>query len=59
MRFLYLNDVKTLIEHEEKGINFLIEHKGSWEIENDQLVFYSDSLTNQYNDIIAKLKEAE
>ena len=54
-----LNDVKALIENEEETINFLVENKGSWEIENDQLVFYSESLTKQYNDIIAKIKEAE
>ena len=54
-----LNDLKSLIENEEEAINFLVANKGSWEIENDQLVFYSDSLINQYNDIISKIKEAE
>lgn len=54
-----LNDVKALIENEEETIDFLIKNKGSWEIENDQLAFYSESLSNQYNDIISKIKEAE
>ena len=52
-----LNDVKALIENEEETVNFLVKNKGSWEIENDQLVFYSDSLSKQYNDIIAKIQE--
>ena len=54
-----LNDVKTLVENEEEAINFLAANKGSWEIENDQLAFYSESLNNQYNDIISKIKKAE
>ena len=51
-----LNDVKALIENEEETINFLVKNKKSWEIENDQLVFYSESLSKQYNDIIAKIQ---
>ena len=54
-----LNDVKALIENEEETIDFLVKNKGSWEIENDQLVFYSESLSNQYNDIVSKIKELE
>ncbi len=54
-----LNDVKALIENEEETINFLVANKGSWEIENDQLAFYSESLNNQYNEIVAKIKELE
>ena len=52
-----LNSVKTLIENEQEGINFLVTNKGKWEVKDDQLVIYSTSLTNQYNDIIAKLQE--
>ncbi len=54
-----LNDVKALIENEEETVDFLVKNKGSWEIENDQLAFYSESLNDQYNDIIAKIKEME
>lgn len=54
-----LNDVKALIENEEETIDFLIKNKGKWEVENDQLVFYSESLSNQYNNIISKIKELE
>ena len=54
-----LNDVKALIENEEETVDFLIKNKGSWEIENDQLAFYSESLSNQYSDIVAKIKGLE
>ena len=54
-----LNNVKALIENEEETVDFLVTNKGSWETENDQLVFYSDSLSKQYNDIIAKINELE
>lgn len=49
-----LNDVKTLVENEEEAINFLVANKGSWKVEDNQLLFYSESLSNQYNDIIGK-----
>ena len=54
-----LKDVKTLIENEEETVNFLVKNKKSWKIENNQLVFSSESLINQYNDIVVKIKEIE
>lgn len=54
-----LNDVKALIENEEETINFLVKNKGKWEVEDNQLVFYSEALTKQYNDIISKIKVSE
>ncbi len=51
-----LNDVKALIENEEEIVNFLAKNKRSWKIENDQLVFYSEILSNQYNEIVSKIK---
>ena len=51
-----LNDLKALIENEQEAINFLVKNKRSWKVENNQLVFYSDSLIKQYNNIIAKIK---
>ena len=49
-----LNTIKLLIEAEEETIDFLAENKESWKVENDQLLFYSESLLNQYNSIISK-----
>ena len=49
-------NVKALIENEQETINFLVKNKRSWKVENNQLVFYSDSLIKQYNDIVAKIK---
>ena len=54
-----LNKIKALIENEEETIDFLVKNKGSWKVENDQLAFYSESLIKQYNDLIAKIQEAE
>lgn len=54
-----LNDLKTLIENEQETIDFLVKNKGSWEVENDQLLFYSESLSNQYNAIVAKINEPD
>ena len=33
-----------------------VTNKGNWKIEDNQLAFHSESLNNQYNDIIAKIK---
>ena len=54
-----LDKIKTLIENEEKGINLLVDNKDSWKVENDQLLFYSNSLIQQYNDIVAEINQAE
>ena len=54
-----LNDIKALIGNEEKTINFLVKNKRSWKVQNNELVFYSESLTKQYNNMIAEIKEAE
>ena len=50
-----LNDLKSLIDTEEETIDFLVNNKDNWEVENDQIAFYSDELINQYNDLISKL----
>ncbi len=51
-----LDKIKSLIENEEEAINFLVKNKKSWKIEDNQLLFYSESLSKQYNDIIAKMQ---
>lgn len=52
-----VNSVKTLVENEEEIIDFLAKNNGSWKIENDKLLFYSESLSNEYNAIVTKMKE--
>lgn len=54
-----LDKIKALIENEEKGINLLVDNKDGWKVENDQLLFYSNSLIQQYNDIVAEINQAE
>ena len=40
-----LNDVVSLLDNSEKIIDFLIENKGKWQIEGDNIVFNSDTLS--------------
>jgi hypothetical protein len=39
----------------EEVINFLKNNNGSWHLENDTVVFKTTSLTNQYNQLLAKI----
>ena len=47
-----LNDFKKLINQEQEIINFLVKNKRSWKIENDEIVFYSQTLVDKYNSLI-------
>ena len=50
-----INDLVSLITDEEAIINFLINNKGNWEIDNNEIVFYTNSLTDQYNNLLSKI----
>lgn len=50
-----LNQLKTLFNKQQEIIDFLTKNKRSWKIENDSLVFYSQSLSNQYNKLVEEL----
>jgi len=47
--------VNNILDVQEKIINMLIENKGKWEVEDDQIVFSSQTLVNQYNGFISSL----
>lgn len=51
-----LDEFKNLITTEQELVEFLIKNKRSWKVVNNELVFYSSNLTNQYNNLISKLK---
>lgn len=53
----YINSIIDLINANEDVINFLIENKSNWNIENDTIVFENDPLKETYNDLISKLDE--
>lgn len=50
-----INEVIELLEKEEVVINFLIKNKNSWYIEGENIVFETDTLVNEYNELISKL----
>ena len=50
-----LNDVVSLLDNSEKIIDFLIENKGKWQIEGDNIVFNSETLSQKYNELIDNL----
>ncbi len=44
------------IEGMENVIDFLIENKNEWEINDDMIVFDDTSLSNEYNDMISSIR---
>lgn len=54
-----INDLVSLITDEEAIINFLINNKGNWKIDNNEIVFYTNSLTDQYNNLLSKITNEE
>lgn len=50
-----LNDFKKLINQEQEIIDFLVKNKRSWKIENDEIVFYSQTLVDKYNNLINEI----
>ena len=53
-------DKKELInrlETEEAVINFLIENKDNWTVNNDKIVFKKTETLNQYNELVGKINK--
>lgn len=49
--------INQLYDTQEKIINFLVENKANWSIENDELKFKNDELSNKYEELIDSLPE--
>jgi len=47
--------INNILDVQEKVINLLIENKGKWEVEDEQIVFNSQTLVNEYNEFINSL----
>ena len=47
--------INNILDIQEKVINMLIENKGKWEVEDDQIVFSTQTLVDQYNGFISSL----
>ena len=50
-----LNSIIDLINAEEEVINFLIENKDNWQVENGSIAFTSDSLIDEYSMLLAAI----
>lgn len=50
-----INSTISTLKASEKIIDFLIENKNSWEIQDDNIAFSSDSLANKYNELASNL----
>ena len=50
-----IDDVITLLDSVEKIIDFLINNKNDWQVEDENLVFTSNSSLNKYNELLDNL----
>ena len=50
-----INDVISVLSTSEKIINFLSENKGKWEIEDDSIVFDTQKLSDEYDNLTSEI----
>ncbi len=50
-----LKELITLLDNSEKIIDFLISNKDQWYIEGENIVFKTDALLTEYNNLVANL----
>ena len=50
-----INEVIDLLNKEEVIINFLIKNKSSWYVDGENIVFGTDSLVEEYNNLVSNL----
>lgn len=50
-----VNIIITLLNESNKVIDFLIENNGSWVVDNNNIIFNSEALTNQYNNLLLNI----
>ena len=50
-----IDDVINVLTISEKVINFLSENKDSWEIEDDSIVFDTEKLSDEYDNLISEI----
>lgn len=51
-----LNELKELLDKQQEIIDFLVKNKRNWTLENDTLIFSSESLSNQYEELTSELE---
>lgn len=50
-----IDDIIGILDIYEEVINFLVDNQNNWNIQDDTITFASESLQNQYNELIEKL----
>lgn len=50
-----INDIIAILDSSEDVIDFLIENANNWQIIEDSIVFNSDTLSQQYDELIQKM----
>ncbi len=50
-----LDDVISMLTNSEAVIDFLIENKGQWEVQDENIVFTTDDLVSQYNQYVSNI----
>lgn len=50
-----IDEIISILDTEEKVLNLLSENQNSWEIQGENIVFNSNSLSNQYDELINSL----
>lgn len=52
-----IDEIIEILTNSEAVIDFLIENKNSWTLENNMISFTNDELSNQYSELILKIAE--
>lgn len=52
-----IDEIIEILTNSETVIDFLIENKNSWTLENNMISFANDELSNQYSELILKIAE--
>lgn len=50
-----INQILNILDNYNKIIDFLVENKNSWNIEDDHIVFNKDNLSEQYNKYLEQI----
>ena len=51
-----LDEAMSIIDTESQVINFLAENKSGWEIKGENIVFNSEELQNQYDELVSQIQ---
>ena len=51
-----LDEAMSVIDTESQVINFLAENKSGWEIQGENIVFNSEALQNQYDELVSQIQ---